>query len=617
MTVGEGFALQGISANDEVGKVVSSLGDINGDGMSDFIVSVGENWLYIFLGSEKIFNRTAVSTTDLYKQGGFRINGTNFTDVALSGVGDVNDDGFDDFLIGAPHFLAPQGRRGEAYLIFGRSDIGTEMDVLDVGSLDGYSGLTVRSETSFPLMFGMRVGGAGDVNGDGVVDMIITASAWGEGLTANVYVVYGSSSLGRSDDATTSVKVLEVVFLVSDLAGYLITGTDIGHYCSKLGNLNGDDFADIVMGSLSRAVVIYGTDSERTLIDANALLAQDGYYLFTPPSEYQDAAGSTGRISTVAGGCDVNGDGYDDILVGDSSFDEQAGVTYVVYGQPASSAAEFDAAAQVVIAEYGDDDGFRVYGEYETGESGSFVSCVDDADGDGVDDFIIGAPGVNGSTGEAYVIYVKASFEGVSEIRVMDGSRAFRVLGTTPGDRCGAGAIGVGDLDGNGNNDILVSASFVTGLGEWGGEALHRAGEVYVVSVTPKDFPPEPTVSTMEQSIFEEPVTPEVVKGKIEGFFGSYVAYFVGLYMLMLLADKLGLFREKSKILTESAFMHYASKSDTGALHLRNSEQTSAPADEDVMEKESRATWGTKNFAAFNAEFYQYLELSNVLHKFS
>jgi hypothetical protein len=132
---------------------------------------------------------------------------------------------------------------------------------------------------------------------------------------------------------------------------------------------------------------------------------------------------------------------------------------------------------------------------------------------------------------------------------------------------------------------------------------------VYVVSVTPKDFPVEATMSLMEQSIFEEPITPEVVEAKIQGFFGSYVGYFIGLYVMLLLMDKLGVFRERSRILTESAFAHYASITVEGSQFLRESQQFSAAdLDLDPSPRDSGLSWHTKDFAAFNAEFYKYLE---------
>ena len=83
----------------------------------------------------------------------------------------------------------------------------------------------------------------------------------------------------------------------------------------------------------------------------------------------------------------------------------------------------------------------------------------------------------------------------------------------------------------------------------------------------------------------------------------------MALFLLLLFVDKVGLFRERSRILTASAFKYYASKSEVGALHLRNSEMSRPTEDvRDIEGASSRFSWHTKKFDAFPAEFYTYLE---------
>jgi hypothetical protein len=478
--------------------------------------------------------------------------------------------------------------------------------VLNISTLNGYNGLVLRSHTESPLLFGMRVGRAGDLNADGVADMLVAAPSTPAAATAFVYVIYGSKLWGL--DNTSSALFLDTSRLGVDGTGYAISGAGIGQYCTTLGDTNGDGLGDIITGSAAEAVVIFGSRALRKSLDADALLAADGYYL-SPPSPSPLSSPQPDSISAVSGGCDVNGDGYGDIIVGDSSYDDSAGVTYVVYGKPFEPrrAPSGQAAEHREIPATGGEEGFRVYGEFAAGESGAFVSCTSDMDGDGVQDFVVGAPGVNASTGEAYVVFVRASYQGVSEVRVMDGSRALRVLGAAPGGRCGASVLGLGDLDAEGHSDLLVSAHLVGGGLEVASAAAAQAGEVYVVSVTPKEFARSSQQSSMQQSLFAAPVTPAVVEGKVRGFFGSYVGYFAALFLLLLLVDKLGVFRESSRVLTESAFRRYASKYGG---HARTTASSAEPPQLAPLpaERDSRLTWHTEDFNAYPAEFYTYLE---------
>ncbi len=193
-----GFRIDGSDAGDRSGISVSGAGDVNGDGLADLIVGadsadpggnsyVGESYV--------VFGKATSTPVDLAAlgSGGFRIDAVDVFDrsgVSVSGAGDVNGDGLADLIVGA-NGAAPggDGAAGESYVVFGKAtstpvDLaalasgGFRIDGIDVGDYSGRS-----------------VSGAGDVNGDGLADLIVgayRAAPGGDGAAGESYVVFGT-----------------------------------------------------------------------------------------------------------------------------------------------------------------------------------------------------------------------------------------------------------------------------------------------------------------------------------------------------------------------------------------------------------------------------------------
>jgi hypothetical protein len=306
---------------------------------------------------------------------------------------------------------------------------------------------------------------AGDINGDGYNDLIIGAvdadPAGGEDA-GETYVIYGGSLSGEIDlnDPATS----------ADLTVYGNDPGDYSGYAVAAGNINGDDYDDLIIGAVSadpaggsdagETYVIYGSGSLPAEIDLSSTSAD--------LTVYGDDPGDSSGFAVAAG--DINGDDYDDLIIGvygaDPPAGSDAGETYVIYGG-GSLPAEIDLnSTSADLTVYGRDPGDR---------SGLAVAAGD-INGDATDDIIIGAnyadPAGGTAAGETYVIYGGASLP--AEIDLNSTSADFSVYGRDAGDRSGS-AVAAGDINGDGTDDLII--------GVYGGDpgVGTDAGETYVI----------------------------------------------------------------------------------------------------------------------------------------
>jgi len=389
--------------------------------------------------------------------GGFVMNGIDAFDQSgesVSGAGDVNGDGVPDLIVGAPGFT--YSNEGESYVVFGKAD-GTPVDLSEI--VAGTGGFVIVGYQSFGFSGG-SVSGAGDVNGDGLADLIVGGRYYG---ARESYVVFGKPGTDPVDLAD----------IVAGSGGFVIkaitpgSANDIINSVSGAGDVNGDGLADLIVGaphvssqysySEGESYVVFGK-ADTTPVELSDVVAGAGGFAITG-IDPGDLSGYS-----VSGAGDVNGDGLADVIVGAPG----AGESYVVFGKADTASVTLSD----VTAGIG---GFVINGIHH----GRSVSGAGDVNGDGLADVIVGAFGAdagdnNSNEGESYVVLGKRDTTPVFLSDVVAGTGGFVINGIDPGDFAGS-VSGAGDVNGDGLDDLIVGAY----RADPGGN--NSAGESYVV----------------------------------------------------------------------------------------------------------------------------------------
>ena len=418
------------------------------------------------------------SIQDLDGTNGFAVNGVAFTDLAgqsVSNAGDVNGDGYDDFIVGAFQANPATGTdAGAAYVVFG-SAAGPGGPSMNLSGLNGTNGFTINGAVAGQFA-GRSVSSAGDVNGDGIDDLLVgirDESNGGVAGSETAYVVYGSTSgFGASLDLGS----------LNGSNGFAVTGIDANFsdiVVGSAGDVNGDGIDDFVIGSqgagtssVGASYVVFGQSGGMgASLDVSTLDGTNGFMI--------TGTDATDNFGFAVSGGDLNNDGYDDVIVGatggDSSGGNNSGEIYVVYGAATGIPANID------VATLNGTNGVMIGGALVDAEAGNSVSSAGDVNGDGIDDLVIGARGENYSTGGAYVVFGQTGGLGTGvDLSTLDGTNGFRIVGTEENGEAGYSVSMAGDINGDGFEDIIIGARGTTGYDPYGGQYANF-GSSYVV----------------------------------------------------------------------------------------------------------------------------------------
>ncbi|RZJ54733.1 MAG: HYR domain-containing protein [Flavobacterium sp.] len=486
-----GFSVTGKAPSDDLSAKTRSAGDINGDGIPDLIISapgadfgglldVGEVYI-IFGGSGFSFDNFDVSTLD--GTNGFVIRG-NVADeqlgLSLDTAGDFNNDGISDIVVSSNS--DPLGQ-GLAFVFYGKN---TPFQALyNRTDIDNAKGIFITIEAPTDVK---NVGYAGDVNHDGISDVIISDNANSGGKH---YIVFGTSS--AANIGTSSLNGSNGFSITGYASGFL----SLNSVCKNAGDFNNDGIDDLVLGypsmlevtgsSAGRTIVLFGRN---VVFPASILLdnltSGEGYIL-------TGSGNSTYAGTSVAAAGDFNHDGIADIIIGSPNKTvngiQKAGEVYIVFGGSGLSGTS-------ALSDITTSTGVIIQGSADSGKFGTFVNGIKDINRDGTADVAISGERGISYNGAVYVVFGGSAVTGIITDKNILNTIGYQIFDSDKNYSNGIFGndfAGLDDFNQDGTNDFVIGNIRKFGYTNKGtafvfyGETIDRTDKVLPTIVCPGD----------------------------------------------------------------------------------------------------------------------------------
>lgn len=437
-----GFGILGAEAGDNAGFSVAGGVDINGDGLSDVVVGApyagtnGDNSgsTYVVFGKDDTTHVALQYLNDGSSSDGFAIHGAYTQDYSGGSlvVGDVNGDGLGDIVIGetVTRFLAGTGSfelrnllddgaadPNLAYVVYGKADRGVVQlaNVATDYNEQGFAITRPNRKLFSDWHYGAQVLPTGDFNSDGLTDFIVSNGLYVD-TAGTSYVVYGRIG-GEAIKYNNIQKDEHGIKITPEASGNY--GFDFGNATlnalpsfttSHVGDVNADGVDDIALlltdaGCCSaiddpRAYIIFGGAGSADEINLADIADGNGGFVIHNDASNIDHSDLQVILGSIGGAGDLNGDGFDDIIIGDPFAEDNKGRVYAVYGRAGTAPVYLDSIIET-------SQGF--YSEGNGGEQlGQFIASAGDINGDGIKDIQFGTPSANknnqANSGAVYVL---------------------------------------------------------------------------------------------------------------------------------------------------------------------------------------------------------------------